>query len=74
MLDASGKICCEQVAYRDARTAGADAEIESQVISFEALYARPGIQKASYNTIYQLWALKKEHPEQLAQAAHFLMV
>ncbi len=74
LLDASGQLCCDPVAYRDARTAGADAEIESQVISFEELYARTGIQKASYNTIYQLWALKKERPEQLAQAAHFLMV
>ena len=43
-------------------------------MSFAELYARTGIQKAAYNTIYQLWALKKEHPEQLEKAAHFLTI
>ncbi len=74
LLDKDGKLCSDSVAYRDTRTAGADAEIEQEVISFERLYARAGIQKTSFNTIYQLWALKKEHPEELAKAAHFLMV
>ena len=74
LLDGEGNLCCDPVAYRDARTAGADAEIERDVIGFEELYSRTGIQKAGYNTIYQLWALKKEHPEQLDAAAHFLMM
>ncbi len=74
LLDAAGHLVSDAVAYRDTRTAGADAEIEAQVISFADLYARAGIQKTSYNTIYQLWALKKEHPEQLEKAAHFLMM
>ena len=74
LLDANGERCGDAVAYRDRRTEGADAEIEKDVISFADLYARTGIQKASYNTIYQLWALKKEHPEQLEKAAHFLTV
>ncbi|MBO6168186.1 MAG: rhamnulokinase [Kiritimatiellae bacterium] len=74
LLDANGELCSDAVAYRDARTAGADIEIERDVISFEELYARAGIQKTSFNTIYQLWALKKEHPEQLEKAEHFLMV
>jgi rhamnulokinase len=43
-------------------------------MSFADLYSRTGIQKTSFNTIYQLWALKKEHPEQLEKAAHFLTV
>ena len=74
LLDENGDRCSDAVAYRDVRTAGADAEIERDVLSFADLYSRVGIQKASFNTIYQLWALKKEHPEQLAKAAHFLMV
>ena len=74
LLDKDLKRCSDAVAYRDVRTAGADAEIESQVLSFADLYKRVGIQKASYNSIYQLWALKKEHPEQLEQAARFLTV
>ncbi|MGN0853970.1 MAG: rhamnulokinase family protein [Kiritimatiellia bacterium] len=74
LLDAHGERCSDAVAYRDARTAGAAEEIEREVLSFAELYSIAGIQKTSFNTIYQLWALKKEHPEQLAQAAHFLMV
>ena len=74
LLDAEGGLCSDAVAYRDARTKGADAEIERDVMSFAELYSRCGIQKAPFNTIYQLWALKKEHPEQLERAARFLMV
>ena len=74
LLDEKGELCCDTVAYRDARTKGAAAEIEAQVMPFKDLYARCGIQKTAFNTIYQLWALKKEHPEQLERAAKFLMV
>ena len=74
LLDEKGDLIGDAVAYRDERTAGADREIESNVISFAELYSRTGIQKASYNTIYQLWALKREHPEQLERAAHFLTI
>ncbi len=74
LLDEKGELVSDAVAYRDTRTAGAAEEIEAQVLSFPELYARAGIQKTSFNTIYQLWALKKEHPEQLERAAHFLMV
>ena len=74
LLDADGNMIGDAVAYRDTRTAGADVEIEAGVLPFADLYARTGIQKTSFNTIYQLWALKKEHPEQLEKAAHFLMM
>ena len=74
LLDDKGGLVSDAVAYRDVRTAGADKEIEAEVMSFADLYRRAGIQKTSFNTIYQLWALKKEHPEQLEKAARFLMV
>ena len=74
LLDSQGNRCSDAVAYRDARTAGMDREIEEKVISFADLYSRCGIQKAPFNTIYQLWALKKERPDQLERAAHFLTV
>ena len=74
LLDEKGEPCSDAVAYRDTRTANADIEIEAQVMRFEELYSRTGIQKTSFNTIYQLWALKKDHPEQLEKAAHFLMM
>ena len=63
----------DMVAYRDARTKGMDAEVE-KVIAQDELYGRCGIQKMPFNTIYQLAALKREHPEQLDAAERFLMV
>lgn len=74
LLDESGSPCCDAVAYRDSRTDGADREIEEQVMPFGELYARTGIQKTPFNTIYQLWALKKEHPGQLEKAAALLTI
>ena len=74
LLDKDGKLIGDAVAYRDTRTQGAAEEIEAEVLDFAELYGRCGIQKTSFNTIYQLWALKKEHPEELAAAEHFLMV
>lgn len=74
LLDDKGEMCSDAVAYRDDRTKNADIEIEAQILPFVDLYSRTGIQKASYNTIYQLWALKKESPDQFEKAAHFLMM
>ena len=73
LLGADGKPCSDMVAYRDKRTEGADALVEA-VVPRADLYNRCGIQKMPFNSIYQLAALKKEHPEQLAAAARFLMV
>ena len=73
LLDAQGNPCSDMVAYRDARTEGADALVDA-AISADELYARCGIQKMLFNTIYQLAALKKEHPEQIEKAQRLLMV
>ena len=73
LLDEAGQIVGDTVAYRDGRTATMRQELEP-VLPFAELYARTGIQYQPFNTIYQLAALKKEHPEQLAAARTFLMV
>jgi len=73
LLADTGLPCSDMVAYRDKRTEGADALVEA-VIPRAELYARCGIQKMLFNTVYQLAALKKEHPEQLEKADRFLMV
>ena len=50
-------------------------ELEKEYgLTFADHYARTGIQYQPFNTVYQLMALKKEHPEQLAAAKTFLMV
>ncbi len=73
LLDGDDQLIGDAVAYRDNRTTGMDNFVEEK-ISPEELYAHTGIQKAAYNTIYQLEALNREHPEQLEKAAWFLMM
>ena len=73
LLDGEGKQLGDAVAYRDGRTGGMDKAVEGVVPPAE-LYARTGIQKQIFNTIYQLIALKQEHPEQLEQAESLLMI
>ena len=73
LLDAGGQMLGDVVAYRDSRTQGMD-KLVTAAVSLEELYARTGIQKQNFNTIYQLMALKQEHPEQLEQAHTLLMI
>ena len=73
LLDAQDEILGDTIGYRDHHTDGMD-EAVSQIITPEELYARTGIQKAIYNTIYQLMAVKQTAPEQLKQAKTFLTV
>ena len=61
------------VAYRDSRTDGMDAEVGRRIPESE-LYARTGIQKVMFNSIYQLMALKIKSPHILEGAAHLLMM
>lgn len=72
LLDEKDQILGDTVGYRDSRTKGMDEKVY-QLISEEELYARTGIQKAIFNTVYQLMAVKTQHPEQLAQAKAMLM-
>lgn len=73
LLDENDNVLGDAVAYRDSRNEGMDKEV-AKYISAEALYARTGIQKQPFNTIYQLMAQKLEAPEQLAAAKRLLMV
>ena len=73
LLDEGGKRIGNAVAYRDGRTKGMDEEVY-KCISEEDLYARTGIQKQLFNTVYQLMALKVKKPEHLAKAKTMLMM
>ena len=73
LLDGEDKVLGDTVGYRDSRTNGMDEEVY-ETISLSALYARTGIQKQIFNTIYQLMAVKKSHPEYLEQAESMLMI
>ncbi len=73
LIDKDGNTVGDAVAYRDGRTKDADKLVDKVLPAVE-LYARTGIQKQLFNTIYQLMALKEEHPEQLEQAQTMLMI
>ena len=66
-MDKDDKVLGNTVGYRDHRNEGMDEEVY-KYISLEDLYARTGIQKAVFNTVYQLMAVKTKHPEYLEQA------
>ena len=71
-LDSAGQRLGEAVAYRDDRTEGMDTEVYKRIPE-DDLYARTGIQKQLYNTIYQLMAVKTRQPELLEKAEKLLM-
>lgn len=73
LLDKEGKVIGNTVAYRDSRTKGMDDKVYSYIPE-DRLYARTGIQKQIFNTIYQLMAIKEKHPEYLERAETFLMI
>ena len=60
-------------AYRDSRTEGMDGKVY-EIIPQEELYRRTGIQKAIFNSIYQLMAYKTQEAEALEKAESFLMM
>lgn len=71
LLDKDGCEILPVVSYRDKRGEEAANEV-AKIISQEELYARTGIQKLTFNTIYQLYADKKSG--KLDGAARFLMI
>lgn len=73
LLDEKDQILGKTYGYRDSRTEGADTEVYNY-ISRQNLYARTGIQKQIFNTIYQLMAVKLKEPENLEKARTLLMI
>lgn len=71
VLIKDGKSVLPCYAYRDSRTESAIEEINSK-ISFESFYMRTGIQFQPFNTVYQLYADKKEG--RLDDVSTFLMM
>ena len=73
LLDKDGQRLGDAVAYRDSRTDGMDAELE-KVMPFPFHFGLCGIAKQPFNTVYQMMAVVKEHPEYATEAADFLMM
>lgn len=73
LLDENGALIGSLMSYRDDRTIGMDDEVR-RYVSDKELYCRTGIQKLSFNTVYQLMAHHLKKPEELTKAKTFLMV
>lgn len=73
LLDASDNRIGNAVGYRDSRTNGTD-KLVYDIIPEKELYLRTGIQKQIFNTIYQLMAVKRDHPEYLEKAETLLLI
>lgn len=71
LLDENGEEILPCYAYRDARTFGAPEEVY-EIIPQTELFARTGIPKQNYNTIFQLWCDKKSG--RLNSASHMLLL
>ena len=70
LLDQSGQLLDEPIAYRDGRTEAAVTNF-SKGYSLEKLYQQTGIQVQPFNTIFQLFV---EEKERLAAASQLLLI
>lgn len=73
LLDEKDQILGDTYGYRDHRTDGMDAEV-AKILPEPELYAKTGIQKQIFNTIYQLMVVEKKTPEIMKQAKTLLML
>ena len=71
LVNRSGAVLGDTVAYRDGRTTPAMARVYEK-LSREELYRRTGIGEQVYNTVFQLQAVKDETPRLLEQAERIL--
>ena len=67
LLDYTGQVAGMPFAYRDNLTDTAIEEV-SQKMPLEKLYAKTGIQFMKFNTLFQLWSMKKKYPERILSA------
>lgn len=69
LLDENGLLVEPIVSYRDKRT-----ENLRHMADEAYLYGRTGIQYQPFNTLYQLLAVKRDHPDNLLKAKHMLLM
>lgn len=73
LLDDKNQPIGDAIAYRDARTQGMDRILEEK-LPFSACYAKTGIAKQPYNTLYQLMSDFREHPEYQMQVPRLIFM
>ena len=71
LIDKSGNEILPAYCYRDLRTEKSAKEV-TNLIPFDSLYSKTGIQMKNFNTIFQLFDDKQKG--RLENAEHFLMI
>lgn len=73
LIGSNGELLGNPYHYRDLQTEGMMEEV-FELIPKEEIFSRTGIQFLTFNTIYQLYALKKRNPSLLEKAEKLLMI
>ena len=73
LLDGAGRILGLPYAYRDPRTDGVMDEV-FQIIPKETLYALTGTQFLQFNTLFQLYAAKRDRSPEMTAARDLLFI
>lgn len=73
LLDKNGALIGNPYMYRDSRTDTAMEEV-FKIVPRQEIYDRTGIQFNQFNTLYQLWAMKRDSPEVLSAVKHYLSI
>lgn len=74
LIGDNGDLLAPPVHYRDERTRGIMDQLCARPGMRERIFAETGLQFMVFNTIYQLVALQRTHPEALARARHLLLM
>lgn len=73
LLDYTGQLSGNPFAYRDSLTDNAIDEVMEKIPG-ESLYQKTGIQFMQFNSLFQLWSLKKQYPDRLLSADKVLFM
>ncbi len=73
LIDKKGNLLANPVNYRDLRNEPMPAEVD-EIISKRDLYARNGLQRMAFNTVYQLYYIAKYEPELLERTDKMLFM
>lgn len=73
LLDYTGQLSANPYAYRDSLTEMAIEQVTKKIPA-KTLYQKTGIQFLPFNSLFQLWSLKKAFPERLLSAGKLLFM
>lgn len=73
LIDKKGQLVTNPVNYRDLRNEPMPAEVDKKISRYD-LYARNGLQRLAFNSVYQLYYISNYEKEQMAQTDKILFI